>query len=387
VVLKFDYRKKASSQNIKGVFMTANFGVIVKRESKVARPISIDSSTIIGIVGTNSGSTQGLYYLKNIKDALSKFNDLTGTLCKALKDIENFNLNSSIIISVSKSGEEVDLIEAIVKLKESSGELYKKPDMLILPEFSYKEALAKKLLTIAEALKSYAVIDCNTENEKSALEYVKKFSNERLIVCDPYVKVLGIDGKIIERPLSTFVAAQIVKTDGSWEYGFADSFSNKNIPNIVGLSRPIEFVLGEDCEADRLRKNGITTVIPYKGFRSWGGETTSSDPIWKSLTRIRIFDKIMASALDSLFWAIDRRADVLKSAKDSIEQMMLNLKGSNVLLGFNVYWDPDKNTKININEGKFYLVVDMQEMPIVKRFEINFSYVDRYSEILIKAIS
>ena len=93
------------------------------------------------------------------------------------------------------------------------------------------------------------------------------------------------------------------------------------------------------------------------------------------------------AALDGLFWAIDRRADILKSAKDSVEQMLLALKGSSVLLGFNVYWDPEKNTRANITAGKFYMVAEMQNMPIVKRLEVNFSYVDKYADVLIKQIS
>ena len=67
--------------------------------------------------------------------------------------------------------------------------------------------------------------------------------------------------------------------------------------------------------------------------------------------------------------------------------MLLALKGAKVLLGFNVYWDPERNTKANITAGKFYLVAEMQNMPIVKRLEVNFSYVDRYSDVLIKLIS
>jgi hypothetical protein len=189
------------------------------------------------------------------------------------------------------------------------------------------------------------------------------------------------------QPMSARRAGLIAWTDAQWEYGFADSHSNRIINGISGTARAIEFNAGQDCEADRLRAKGIGTIIRYNGFRVWGGETTDIDPIWQDHTRVRVFDRVCEAALDGLFWAIDRRADILKSVRDSVEQMLLALKGSKVLLGFNVYWDPEKNTKANISAGKFYLVAQMQNMPIVKRLEVNFSYVDRYGDVLIKMIS
>lgn len=102
---------------------------------------------------------------------------------------------------------------------------------------------------------------------------------------------------------------------------------------------------------------------------------------------MRIFDRIAEAALDGLFWAIDRRADALKSAKDSVEQMLLILKGTRVAIGYDVFWDMEMNTKANITAGKFYLRAQMQNSPIVKRFEINFSYANRWGDTLIKMIS
>jgi len=45
------------------------------------------------------------------------------------------------------------------------------------------------------------------------------------------------------------------------------------------------------------------------------------------------------------------------------------------------------NTKANITAGKFYLKAQMQNSPIVKRLEVNFSYTDKFGDVLIKMIS
>jgi hypothetical protein len=236
---------------------------------------------------------------------------------------------------------------------------------------------------------AFGIVDLNCNDEAGAMLAKNNFGTSRILLRDPYVKVWDttLSAEVLQ-PDSARVAGMIAWTDGQWEYGFADSFSNRIMNGIVGTARAVEFAAGQDCEADRLRTNGIGSIINYKGWRTWGGETTDIDPIWQDHTRVRIFDRISEAALDGLFWAIDRRAtDVLKSVKDSVEQMLLALKGAGVMIGYDVFWDKDQNTKANITAGKFYLKTQAQNSPIVKRIEVNFSYVDRYGDVLMKMIA
>ena len=78
---------------------------------------------------------------------------------------------------------------------------------------------------------------------------------------------------------------------------------------------------------------------------------------------------------------------MLKSAKDSVEQMLLGLKGAKVLVGYEVSWDSELNTAANITAGKFYLKAEMMNTPIVKRIEVSFNYSDTWAETLLKEIS
>lgn len=402
--------------------MSANYGVNTVTSVNAARPIRIQSTTPIGVVGTvllpanadtMSAENKKIYekikaneplFFGSADKALEFFEDMEGTLRESLDGIADQNVSGPIIINVVEletihSGKipedfyddltlKSKIIKAIGSLKGVAGVVGYKPNLLVALRFSHDLSVATEMQSVAQRLLAMALVDLKADDESEAILKVGSFGTSRVLLCDPYVKVWDtFTNAEITQPLSARRAGLIAWTDAQSEYGFADSHSNRVINGIIGTNRAIEFNSGQDCEADRLRTKAIGTVIRYNGFRMHGGETTDIDPIWQDHTRVRVFDRISEAALDGLFWAIDRRADILKSVKDSVEQMLLALKGAKVLLGFNVYWDAERNTTANITAGKFYLVAELQNMPIVKRLEVNFSYVDRYGDVLIKMIS
>jgi phage tail sheath protein FI len=382
--------------------MASNYGVNVITSVKASRPIAIESTTPIAIVGYGGALNNGLHYFGNVQaaiEALGEAGESDETLISALTDMEATNVNTPIFLSVVTQGVEsgtsgeddyvsaadatiANITAGVNALKKSAAEFGSKPNLIVAPGYSHNAPVWSALQSVAEALLATGIVDLNAQNETEAITQVANFGTKRLLLCDPYVQTAqGM------RPASPLVAAQIAKTDGEREYGFADSFSNRVVNGVFGASRVVEFIAGETCEADRLRTNHITTLIRYNGYRFWGGETTDIDTIWSSLTRVRIFDRIVEAGLEGVFFAIDRRADELIYAKQSIEGMLNNLKGAGVLLGFEVYWDKEQNTKENVTTGKFYLVAELQDTPIVKRLEINFAYSDRWGDVLIDQIS
>jgi len=402
--------------------MASQFGVNTVTSVNAARPIRVQSSTPIGCVGTVllSASDSNLsdehkkiyaqikagepLFFGSATKAKEFFGELEGTIREAVDGVEDQNVEGPLIIkcvelSATHSGKVAEsfyndltlkskIIDGLNSLKSVASKVGYKPNLIIATRFSHDLDVAAEMTNVAQRLLAMAIVDLKADSESDAVLKAGSFGTNRVLLCDPYVKVWDtLTNSEVLQPLSARRAGLIAWTDAQWEYGFADSHSNRVVNGISGTDRAIEFNAGQDCEADRLRTKGIGTVIRYNGFRIWGGETTDIDPIWQDHTRVRVFDRICETALDGLFWAIDRGADILKSIKDSVEQMLLALKGSKVLLGFNVYWDPEKNTKANITAGKFYLVAEMQNMPIVKRLEVNFSYVDRYGDVLIKMIS
>jgi phage tail sheath protein FI len=400
--------------------MASNYGVNTITTVNAARPIRINSSTPIGIAASvlldanveaeaaileKLNADDGMLYYGSPDEALEDFKENLGTVRNALDGIADQNVNAPVVLSLVQidqtqydAGAPEDtygdpavksaVITAVGNLRKSGAKFGVKPNLIIAPFFSHDLDINAEMKSVADALLATGIVDLNAADEADVNTQVDNYGTRRLLLCDPYVKVWDtVADAAAYEPSSARIAGMIARTDSEVEYGWADSFSNRVVNGISGSKRDIEFTPGQECEADRLRTKAVTTLIRYNGFRAWGGETTDIDPIWQDLTRVRVFDRVCEAALDGLFRAIDRRADILKSAKDSVEQMLLALKGSSVLLGFNVYWDPEKNTRANITAGKFYMVAEMQNMPIVKRLEVNFSYVDKYADVLIKQIS
>lgn len=402
--------------------MASQFGVNTVTSVNASRPIRIQSSTPIGLVGTvklpatdaNLSDEHKEIYQKikgneplffgSATKAKEFFDGFVGTIREAVDGIEDQNVEGPLIINAVEIGDMHDskspedfyddltlksaIITKLNALKSVAGIVGYKPNIIIAPRFSHDLDVSTEMTSVAQRLLAIGIVDLNCATEAEAIVAKDSYGTKRLLLTDPYVKVWDtLTSQSVMQPLSARRAGLMAWTDAQWEYGFADSHSNRVVNGISGSSRTIEFNAGQDCEADRLRSAGIGTLIRYNGFRIWGGETTDIDPIWQDHTRVRVFDRVCEAALDGLFWAIDRRADILKSVKDSVEQMLLGLKGAKVALGFNVFWDPERNTRANITAGKFYLVAEMQNMPIVKRLEVNFSYVDRYGDVLIKMVS
>jgi len=386
--------------------MASQYGVNTRVTSEAARAIRIASSTPIAVVGTYFSSTDTktkTEYYGSASDALTAFKFLEGTVKEALIGIDDQNVSCPIIVKaipIAHTDVKAEdfygspvlkstIITEINALKSVAALFSVKPNLIIAPRFSHDLAVATAITSVADRLLAFGIVDLNCNDEAGAMLAKNNFGTSRVLLRDPYVKVWDttLNAEVLQ-PDSARVAGMIAWTDGQWEYGFADSFSNRIMNGIVGTARAVEFAAGQDCEADRMRTNGIGTLINYKGWRTWGGETTDIDPIWQDHTRVRIFDRISEAALNGLFWAIDRRAtDVLKSVKDSVEQLILALKGAGVMIGYEVFWDKNQNTKANITAGKFYLKVQVQNSPIVKRLEVNFSYVDRYGDVLMKMIA
>lgn len=395
--------------------MASQFGVNTTISSNAARNLKIESTTPIGAVVSVAceGSEVGLIesykkeplrFYGNIEKALEEFQDREGTILRVLDGINDQNVRSPIILSLvvitkeeaQQSPEQFyenaqlksEVISGIESFKKTYALFGYKPNLIIAPYFSHDLDVSTQMQSTATRLSAMAIVDLNCESEQEVAEKIKSYGSERIMVCDPYVKVWDtLKNTDSFEPMSARVAGLIAYVDGESEYGFSNSHSNRVLNGISGTKRIVEFEAGQDCEADRIRGKNITTLIRYDGFRVWGNHTTSVDSIWQDFTRVRVFDRIAEAALKGLFWAIDRRADELKAAKDSVEEMLLALKGARVLVDYEVSWDEERNTPANITSGKFYLKVDMMNTPIVKRLEVNFNYTDKYADVLIKMIS
>lgn len=392
--------------------MAANYGVNITISAQAARPIAVQSNTIIGIASSVNGLDKAKIYSKLgyseadewpvigfsspayaiefIKELKEDHLLSDNRLLDVLYGMDAQAVTSVVIISFFDSTNEDEILanalNAVNALKKAEFKTGYKPNLLIAPFYSHEAGIKSALESCATALNAIAITDLYATNSGEAITAMNSYGSRRLVACWPYVQVLSVSGNYTYIPQSGFVAAMIARCDGESEYGFSDSYSNRVMNGVVGVEHFVEYIAGSDCDADRLRSAHISTIINYSGYRSWGGETSDIDSIWQDLARVRIFDRVSLACQDGVFFAIDRKADQLYHAKRSVEELLRALVGAKVLLGFEISWS-EQNTLANITAGKFYLDIRMQNNPIVKQLTLNFIYVDSYGEVLLNDLN
>ena len=386
--------------------MAAKFGVNVTVSAEAARPIAVESTTPIGIAGYEEVLENGLHFYmttakalealeakyKAKKDASQAF--LKGSIYRALKGIEDQAVNTQIILSVFTKDDDEDTNDEITECKSAVTAFAKaksrfgySPNLIIAPGFSHEDAIKGEIEKMATRLKATGIVDLKADDAAAAIVKMGDFGTNRLVAAYPNVKVWDDEtNAYVYEGQSARIAGMIAHTDGASEFGYSDSYSNRVMIGVSGTQIDVDFELGETCTADELRAAKISTIIRESGFRAWGGETSDQDTIWQDLARVRIFDRISQACQKGVLFAIDRKASELYHAKRSVSELLRQLVGAKVLLGYELSWSA-KNTDATITAGKFYLDVRMQNNPIVKQLTLDFIYVDKYGSVLMDELN
>lgn len=386
--------------------MAAKFGVNVTVSAEAARPIAVESTTPIGIAGYEEVLENGLHFYmttakalealeakyKAKKEASQAFKK--GSIYRALKGIEDQAVNTQIILSVFTKDDDEDTNDEITECKSAVAAFAKaksrfgySPNLIIAPGFSHEDAIKGEIEKMATRLKATGIVDLKADDAAAAIVKMGDFGTNRLVAAYPNVKVWDDEtNAYVYEGQSARIAGMIAHTDGASEFGYSDSYSNRVMIGVSGTQIDVDFELGETCTADELRAAKISTIIRESGFRAWGGETSDQDTIWQDLARVRIFDRISQACQKGVLFAIDRKASELYHAKRSVSELLRQLVGAKVLLGYELSWSA-KNTDATITAGKFYLDVRMQNNPIVKQLTLDFIYVDKYGSVLMDELN
>lgn len=366
-------------------------GVEVIELNDGARPIQTVKSSVIGLVGTapqgpvntptlilGSRAKAAEIFGENddankdytIPKALDGIFDQAGAMVVVINVADPSNpahltddvLDPSKIISADIVGG-VDgttgQYKGVHSLLAANSELGITPRILISPGFTHDmpsgnaNPVVSELLGIAENLRAVIIADLPNTNDTDAIDYVGDFGSARVYPIYPWVKVLDSFGAIVEEPASARVAGLIVKSDN--ERGFWWSPSNLVINGIVGISKPIDFVLGDvNSKANYLNENNIATIIQESGFRLWGNRTLSADPKWAFLQARRTADMINDSLLKAHLWAVDRNITktYIEDVLEGVNNYLRHLKSIGAIIGGTAFADPELNTPDQIAQGK-----------------------------------
>ena len=372
--------------------MNLNFGINGSFGVQAARPITISSSTPIGIVATVNAGDTGLMKFNNADEGLTYITDnniTEGTLEAALKGISLQGVNCPLVVHVSTKGIDtaadiVSVLAGLDMLKQSDPVtgIDLKNGVIIVPELSADVSVAAKIDSIATAMWCTGITDDFSTDEAGVSAFAANFGSKYLLIGTGRYNA---DGILI--PFSALMAGLIAYHDANTAFGWAKNHSNRVAKGVAGTERVIEYLDGSDCEARRLRQSSVSMIVKDVGWRTYGFETTDIDPIWQSLDRVRTFHRLLAAILTANKWARDREADQLIWVKKSIVEFMNELKGNGVVVGFDVFFDPEKNTAATVTAGKFYLTVLVQDMPSIRELNIELVYSDNWGDTLINYIN
>ena len=369
--------------------MPSKYGVNVELYNGSLKPYEINNKRPIAIVGDDDKIEAGLHIFSTVEDALKEVQK--GTIKNALDDLKACGIHTQVILSAFKPSTNSDTdakkqenltscLEAIDALKKAENVVMAKAKFIAAPEYN-DSGVYEKLKQVGEYLRAVYAIEVNADNETKATAAVKTLQTTTAIIT--YQKVVRVDKAV--RPLSMFLIALYAKVMAETEYGFSQTFSNKVIGGITGIVDTVEFIQGVDCEADRLRSEGITVAFVDDGIRAWGGETRDED--FTSLHTYVIFYTAIETIFKAQKSAIDKRMrDVLKNVVDSLEAFYRRLVANNVAVGFEVTVPSDLNTNETISEGKIYIKHKVQEMPLLKNITNRIYRVTEYSQVLIQEL-
>ncbi len=372
--------------------MDLAFGINGSISVEAARPVLVDTSTPIGIV-VPFGDTDGEFVAFNSADEMKIYLEEKGAIeddlaWKTANAIALQGVRGKIVVKFVADGDSVkdNVLSGLDVLKTApqNENILTTPDLIICPEYSYDTDVAAKMDSIASLFRATAIVDVNAKDEAEANSFANNFGSRYMLLYNGRSKA---EGKLY--PTSALIAGLIAYWDAGGDngydpFGYARSHSNRIVKGVSGSERIIEYFDGVDCEARRLRQNGIGSIVQDIGCRSYGFETRDIDPIWQSLERVRTFHRWLQAIIEANKWARDRSADQLVYVKQTCIDFFNKLKGANIALGYEIYLDPNLS---DVTAGKFTFILKTANMPAIRELNFELVFSDTWNEAFVNWIN
>ncbi len=272
-------------------------------------------------------------------------------------------------------------------LTASKSTLAISPRIVIAPHFTHQKpdaytrnGLVAEMEGVLAKLKAIAFIDGPNTTDEAAVMYRQDWDNPRLMICDPWVRVEAPSGAIVDQPASSRWAG--VKCVVDQTMGFWVSPSNKQIKGIVGISRPVEFSLGDpSTRSNYLNGNQVSCIINEQGYRTWGNRTTTSSDTRYAFLNVQVVDDMVAeSIMLAHLWAVDRNITktFVSSIVENVNTYLRYLKRLGAIIDGKAWADPDLNTPDVIKNGQVFIDYDFTPPYPAERITFRKHLVDGY---------
>jgi len=250
-----------------------------------------------------------------------------------------------------------------------------------MPEDADVNPIAAALPPILNSYLGVAVVDAPGTNEADAITYREGIASDRIIVCEPDVKVLEA-GVIVRRPLSPRILGIAVRRDFEYEGRPSHSWANQPVYGIVAPGRYIDFSLtdgsteGQDLLGHQVGvlvrgESGDDFAIADGGFVAVVYENCdeASGGIWQQLHKTRMRDFIELTALRTLRYYLGKfnlTTHTIQVIVNVISDILTISQSKGDILGFVCRFDPDTNNPDDLRQGHIYIDARFEEAPMFR---------------------
>lgn len=339
------------------------------------RPVVALESAVIGIVGTAPDADEDVFPLNTpvaiLADEVKAAKlGATGTLPTALDLIFAQALCWVVVVRVATGATDAETDTNVIggvdvdgtrrgfsALLAARAKTKLWPRILIAPGFTHKQAVLTAFVPIANRLRGWIFPDSPNTTSEAAVSYRALFSDKRVLgPLDPWLVIRAADGSEQVVPSSSVAAGLAVKRHH--EKGYWWSMSNQVANGVIGMARPIDFMLGEvTCEQNFLNSQQVNCWVEDGGIRLWGDDTCSDDTKWLFWPTVVADDIIGDSLVASYKTLVDN--GISKNFFDEWATQtaffLRDQKNAGALINFKVWFEGDLNTPTNLALGKAFL--------------------------------
>ncbi|ELY4673263.1 phage tail sheath subtilisin-like domain-containing protein [Cronobacter muytjensii] len=284
-----------------------------------------------------------------------------GTLYADMQDILAQTGALVVVVRVEESEEETaqraNILQGIEALQLAQGSLNYQPRILIAPEWSTDDGVGKALESMATKLRAVTYLDSPSGATAVEVAQRAKKYGARVEMLRPRIMVTSdVTGESVSRPYSAAAAGHRVRIDN--ELGWWWSKSNQTVLGFTGLEQVDTWLIGdENCVANQLNQENVSTIIQLDGFRHWGNRLCSSDPQWRfeavRRTADMLEDSIQVMVTKNY---LDRPIDkaFATSLVGSVNSYLRSQTAAGAINGGRCWLDTELNTAESLAAGKIY---------------------------------
>lgn len=393
-------------------------GVEVIHLIEGGRPVTVQATSVIGIVGTAPFADPDAFPLDKpvritqasqaaaLKATMPANAPVgaEGTLPTSIAAIYDQVRTPIVVIRVEAEDELADQLVKVVGAQDESTGVYAllaaraetglKPKILIATGFTHQQIdgaanpVVAALKTVAARLRAVVVSDGPSDTDAAALSKAALETGGRIYPVDPTVGVLDRTGVIVQRPSSAHVAGLGARSDQ--ERGFWWSWSNQTINGVVSIGRPIEFSMNDtSASSNILNDGGMAVIVNEDGWRLWGSRLPGNDNEFPFLSQRRTMDVIFDSIEANFRWAMARpfSANLLDDISGNLDAFIRSLKRQGAVIGGRVWIDPELNTPETFQAGQLFVNFDGEPSAPLERLTFLFRRETGYYAELVSGAS